>query len=285
MAAPPVPAPDSAALQPHFNTFRNVLYEAAGIFFPDANSSRLLTHVATRMKAVGQSDPQAYLALLQRGRGPSSELAAFFNQVTVNETYFFREIEQYDVLRDRVLPQLFEQRRSAGRDKVNIWSAACSSGEEAYGIAILLREHFPGELSRISVTGFDINSQVIDQARRGAYGSYSVRHCSPEQLTTHFRKEGELCQLLPEVRRLVTFQVLNMSDAHQLRLLPPPDLILCRNALIYFDKSSKAQVVANFRARIRPDGYFLLSRTESLFGIEHGFKLVNLFRVVTYRPA
>ena len=267
-------------LEGMFDAFRDFLYEAAGIYFSQRNRGRLLSHVASRMEATGNGDPRAYLALLQASRGPGSELWKFFNQVTVNETYFFREQAQYEVLRDKVLPELFERHRSG---KVNLWSAACSSGEEAYSLAILIKEAFPGKLGQVSITGFDLNSEVIEQARRGEYSEYSVRQCSPEQRRSYFRKQDRSYVLVPYIRRLVSFHVANFMDPAQIRRLPPPDLIFCRNVLIYFDRDSKSRALHNLAGVLRPGGLLFLSQTETLFGVDHPFELVHFFRVCGYR--
>ncbi len=267
-----------------FEPFQGFLYEVAGIYFPAQRRERLLTHVAARMEATGVADPGQYLANLKASRGLGSEQWAFFNQVTVNETYFFREDQQFAVFRDKILPALFAARDRERRDKLTILSAACSSGEEAYSLAILIQEAFPRETTRVGIYGVDINSEVIGQAKQGLYGDYSVRNCTPEQLTRHFQKEGSRYRIRPELQRLVTFNVANLADAADLRRLPRPDLILCRNALIYFDRDSKARVLANLAAVLRPEGYLFLSQTETLFDVAHPFELVHFFRVCGYRP-
>ncbi len=267
-------------LEGMFEAFRDFLYETAGIYFSQRNRGRLLSHVAARMQATGRNDPKGYLALLRSSRGPGGELWRFFNQVTVNETYFFREPAQYEVLRDKVLPELFGR---SGSGRVNLWSAACSSGEEAYSLAILIKEAFPGKLGQVSITGFDINSDVIEQARRGEYSEYSVRQCTPEQKRSYFRRQDRSYVLVPYIRRLVSFQVANFMEPAQIRRLPPPDIIFCRNVLIYFDKGSKSKALHNLAGVLRPGGLLFLSQTETLFGVDHPFELVHFFRVCAYR--
>jgi chemotaxis protein methyltransferase CheR len=277
------PAKITPALEGMFDAFQDFLYQTAGIYFPVQRKDRLLGHVAARMEATKRTDPAHYLSTLRTSQGIGSEQWAFFNQVTVNETYFFREEAQFAVFRDKILPRLLALAREEKRDKIQILSAACSSGEEVYSLAILVQEALPAENSRVSILGIDINSEVIDRARKGAYGEYSVRNCTPDQLKRHFEKAGPLYQLRPEVKRLVTFNVVNMADAAALRRLPRPDLVLCRNALIYFDRNSKAKVLANLAAVLRPHGYLFLSQTETLFDVEHAFEMVHFFKVYGYR--
>lgn len=279
----PLRKPINPAVDKLFEPFRSFLYEAAGIYVQDQNKDRLLAHVAARMAATGKTDPAQYLTLVRSARGPRSELWEFFNQVTVNETYFFREPQQFDVFRDRVLPQLFEKRRKDGRDKVVIWSAACSSGEEAYTLAILAKEHFPNELPYLRILGFDLNSEVVDKANRAEYGDYSVRTCTDAQKAAYFKKVGAVHQLVPYIKRLATFQVANLMEPAALRLLPRPDLILCRNALIYFDKDSKSKVLGNLSSALLPHGYLFLSLTETLFNCQHSLETVHFFKACGYR--
>lgn len=272
-----------AGLDRSFETFRSFLYEAAGIYFHDNNKERLLRHIADRMQVTGKPDPQAYLALLKTSRGPGGELAQFFNQVTVNETYFFREPGQFDILRDKIFPQLFQRRREQAKPSVTVWSAACSSGEEAYSVAILLKECFPAELATTRIVGIDINSDVVEKAKKGLYSDYSVRHCTEQQKTSYFKKTGNQYELVPYIRRLATFQVANLMEPATLRVHPRPDLILCRNVLIYFDRESKSKVLHNLAGVLLPPGYVFLSQSEALFNVDHPFELVHFFKAFAYR--
>lgn len=276
-------AATTAALDRSFEAFRSWVYETSGIYFQDRNRDRLLHHVQTRMAATGQTDPARYLALLKASPAARGERAAFFSQATVNETYFFREVELLGVLRDRVLPQLYSERLKAKRRKVVIWSAACSSGEEAYTLAILIAESLPVHLHCTSILGFDISQDVVDKARRAEYGDYAVRFCSEQQKSAFFTKSGQVYTLKPEFRDLAAFQVGNLTDLAFLKTLPKPDLILCRNVLIYFDRDSKAQVLGNLGQMLPPHGYLFLGQSETLFNVEHSLELVHFFKAFGYR--
>jgi chemotaxis protein methyltransferase CheR len=273
----------SPALDAMFEAFRSWCYEASGIYFQDRNRDRLLHHVQVRMAATGVADPLKYLALLKASPPTRGERAAFFAQATVNETYFFREVDLLGVLRDRVLPQLFSERLKAKRRKVVIWSAACSSGEEAYTLAILISECLPVQTNFTSIVGFDISPDMVEKARRAEYGDYAVRFCSEQQKAAFFTRNGPLYVLKPEFRDLAAFQVGNLTDAAFLKALPKPDLILCRNVLIYFDKNSKAQVLGNLSQCLPPHGYLFLGQSETLFNVDHSLELVHFFKAFGYR--
>ena len=280
MSAPGKFSPELTALFPEFQSF---LYEAAGIYFPLQNQERLLGHVQARMDATGKDHPRAYLTLLKASKGKGSEQWAFFNQTTVNETFFFRDDVQFAVFKDKLLPELLQLRRRNRQRKLNLLSAASSSGEEAYSLAILIQQQFPMEQNFVAITGVDINSEVIDKAQEGLYNRYSVRNCSPQQLGAYFTPEGDKYRVKPDVKQMVSFQVVNLADAGSLRGLPRPDLILCRNALIYFDKESKLKVIHAFASVLQPHGTLILGRTESLFGLDHPFDLVHFLRSCGYR--
>jgi chemotaxis protein methyltransferase CheR len=266
-----------------FEPFRSFLYESSGIYFQDRNRDRLLRHIAQRMAATGKTDPAAYLSLLKSSPSGKGEQAAFFSQVTVNETYFFREEEQFAVFRDRILPHLYDERVKQRRKNVTIWSAASSSGEEAYSLAILMMEHFPVQMHFTKILGFDISSEAVEKARKGEYAEYSMRHCSESQRAKYFSKRGNAYVIRPDLRDMVTFEVGNLTDREMLKRLPPPDLILCRNALIYFDKASKERVLVNLASVLAPHGYLFLSQTETLFAAKVPFEMVHFFRAFGYR--
>ena len=273
----------SPELMEMFPQFQAFLYDSAGIYFPLQNRERLLGHVKARMEASGKNTPSAYLSLLRSSRGRGSEQWQFFNQATVNETYFFRDEVQFTVFKDKLLPDLLQARRKNRQRKLNILSAASSSGEEAYSLAILIQDHFPMEQNFVAITGVDINSEVIGKAEQGRYNGYSVRNCTPKQLEVYFTKDGDHYQIKPDLKQMVSFRVANLADESSLRGVPRPDLILCRNALIYFDKASKMKVIHAFASVLPPHGFLILGRTESLFGADHPFELVHFFRSCGYR--
>lgn len=272
------------ALDRMFEAFRSYVYEASGIYFQDRNRDRLLHHVQARMEATGTSDPSQYLSLLKASPPGRGEKSAFFNQATVNETYFFREPDLLAVIRDRVLPQLHAGRLKARRRNVVIWSAACSSGEEAYTLAILIAESLPVHLHSTSIVGFDISAEVVEKARRAEYGDYAVRRCTEQQRASFFTRNGQSYALKPEFRDLARFEVGNLTDPAFVQALPKPDLILCRNVLIYFEQGSKALAVRNLGRTLPPHGYLFLGQAETLFNVEHSLELVHFFKVFGYRP-
>lgn len=202
--------------------------------------------------------------------------------MTTNETMWFRDGHPFDALRDLALPDLVA-RRPAGH-ALTIWSAACSTGQEPYSVAMLVREHLPQLAGRVQIIATDLSRDCIARAREGAYSQVDVdRGLSPEALARHFVPRGGMWHVRPEVRRLVTFHELNLTSPWT--VLPPAlDVVLLRNVLIYFDLPTKQRIFSGVRRALRPDGYLFVGSGENLAGITARFERTPLGRAVAYRP-
>lgn len=202
--------------------------------------------------------------------------------MTTNETSFFRDIHPYDVLKTAILPDLLRSR--ATQRVLNIWSAACSSGQEPYTIAITLREHFP-ELAnwRISILATDLSTQILDKARAGTYSQAEINRGLPAPvLVKYFQRSGLHWQIKPEIRQLVEFKSLNLIGAWP--AMPTMDVIFLRNVLIYFTPETKVKVLGSIRSRLAGDGTLFLGGAETTIGIDESFKRVNHGKTMTYHP-
>lgn len=207
------------------------------------------------------------VSLLERGTKPllAKEVA---QAMTVNETYFFRDKTPFDQLRDIVLPKLIDARSAT--KTLRIWSAACSTGQEPYSIAMLL-EDFANRLSgwRIEIVGTDLSDAILAKARNGAYSQFEIqRGLSTSQLLRHFNQLGDVWQISEKLRSRVSFRALNLLDSYI--SLGVFDIILCRNVLIYFDVPRKADVLNRLSRALAPDGFMLLGASESVLGITDG---------------
>jgi chemotaxis protein methyltransferase CheR len=201
--------------------------------------------------------------------------------MTIKETSFFRDDRPFVDLRETVLPELI--RRRAGERKLHLWCAACSTGQEPYSLALLLREHFP-ELQgwTIRLLASDLSSDALKRARLGWYSALEVgRGVPPEMLARCFRPVDDGWQVIDEVRRMVEFLPLNLIESWP--VLPLLDLVLLRNVLIYFDLATKQQVLTRVRAVLRPDGYLMLGGAETTHNIDDEFELVPLGATTVYR--
>jgi chemotaxis protein methyltransferase CheR len=179
--------------------------------------------------------------------------------MTTNETLFFRDTVPFEILRNRVLPELIAKRRAVRT--LNVWSAASSTGQEIYSVAILLRELGLDEWT-IRLLGTDLADKVLAKARSGRYLQLEVnRGVSPQVLSRYFEQDGGYWVIRPELRKMVRFERFDLRrSASSLGLF---DIVLCRNVLIYFDSSTKRKVLSNIREVMRSDAYLLLGTAES----------------------
>ncbi len=204
-----------------------------------------------------------------------------YDLLTTNETYFYREDYQLHAFRDEVLPMLAEQAK--GRRRLSVWSAGCSTGEEAYTIAILVRESGLFSGWDISVSGSDISRRCVAAARRGIYGAGSFRVMPQHLKRAHFLERESGLQVSDSIRPLCHFNQMNLLDADRARLLGRQDAVFCRNVLIYFDAQSRRRMIDLLYDRLYPGGVLLLGHSESLINLSTAFELCHLKGDLVYR--
>ena len=190
--------------------------------------------------------------------------------MTTNESFFFRDTKPFDQFRDTVLPQIMAAR--SGRKSIRIWSAACSSGQEAYSLAMLLREG-AAKLAgwNIEIVGTDISVEMLEKAKAGLYSQFEVQRGLPIQLLVkYFKKKDESWQIDPSLRGMVQFREWNLL--HDLKPLGQFDIVFCRNVLIYFDQPTKARVLDNIGKQMHEDSLLYLGGAETVLGISDRFK-------------
>lgn len=188
--------------------------------------------------------------------------------MTTNETYFFREPAQYDILQTTVLPALIDERRDTRR--MSFWSAASSSGQEAYSLAMLLLEMGLGDWN-IRILGTDLSARMLERAREGKFLQIEVNRGLPAAcLVKYFRRAGLEWQLKDEVRRMVRFESFDLRKS--MGALGPFDIVFCRNVLIYFDVESKRRILREIRGTLFKGGYLLLGGSETTLNLDEGFE-------------
>jgi chemotaxis protein methyltransferase CheR len=221
------------------------------------------------------------LVLRLRSRSNERLLGELVEAMAITETFFFRDGYPFEVLRQTVLPELVQRRADVRR--LNIWSAACSSGQEPYSVALLLRHHFP-TLSGwdVRLIASDLSAGMLERARRGRYSDLEVsRGLPPELLSGYFHRQEGGWQIRDDLRRMVEFHSLNLGGAWP--ALPPLDLVLLRNVLIYFDVPTRRQVLDQVRRVLRPDGYVVLGGAETTHNLDDGFLPVSFGQTSFYR--
>lgn len=271
----------SGLSQKAFDELRALIYDHTGIYFRDNKQYLLESQVGRRLKALDLTSYESYIELLQNGRR-NSELPALVNAITINETFFFRHPQQYEAIVDNLLPALIADQ---DRQRVRIWSAACSTGDEPYTLALLINEAKHRRFSDVQfdILGTDINTSVLEKAREGSYGSYAVRNMPDRFLKKYFHAEGDHYTLSPDVTKMVRFEHLNLTDASAVRRMHTFDIILCANVLIYFDRDTKQAVISNLYDHLRPGGYLFVGTSETLHGVSRALQPVRFNNTIAYQ--
>lgn len=213
-----------------------------------------------------QLKPADYLQKLQECRDDSPPLTFLVSGITIGETYFFRDTKQMNLLRDNILPALIRKKREINDLSLRIWSAGCSSGEEIYTIAMMLRQLLPDiQLWRLQLLGTDINTTMLKKAVSGHYSEWSMRSIPESLKKAFFVPEKGGYTLTPETRRMAVFNWLNLHDDNwpsMLNSTNAQDLILCRNVLIYFNSDSVDKLMKKMATSLVEDGYLLLGASD-----------------------
>lgn len=258
------------------------LYRQTGMQFGENKRYYIERRLADRIVATDSSNFAAYFSQLRVDPG---ERETLINAFTVNETYFYREEHQLACLSRSLLPDLITTRRPG--DKIRIWSAPCSTGEEAYSIAIWLLENWRMvDAYNVEIVGSDIDTRALQAARDGLYGERALSRLPPEVVEAYFEpSRRHRRQLISDLRESVTFTPANLVDGPGLAGQGMFDVIFCRNVLIYFDEASRLVAAKNLYDRLKPGGYLCLGHTESMTRISDQF-LVRRFEdaIVFQRP-
>lgn len=191
--------------------------------------------------------------------------------MTTNESFFFRDIKPFDLLRDEVLPPLMEAR--ASKKHMKIWCAAASSGQEPYSIAIVLKELAAAQGWKFDIVGTDISNEILDKAKNGKYTQFEVQRGMPIQLLLkYFDKKEESWEIKPEIKQMVRYKYFNLLE--KLSPLGGFDIVFCRNVLIYFDAETKGKVLEQIAQLMPADGMLFLGGAETVLGVTESFKPV-----------
>ena len=264
---------------------RDLIYEETGMYFPDEKKYYFENRFQRRMKVLGVSSFAGYFNYLKNESSRSDELHKLINELAVNETSFFRNQPQFSALQDLVLPELAQSKADIGLKRLKIWSAGCSSGEEAYTIAMIL-DTMNSDLLKdwhVEVRGTDISKRVIERAREGVYHPYAVRNVPEAYKKKYFDVTGDDYKVKDCLRKYVRFTHFNLNDDMSMVFMKGFDIVFCRNVLIYFDIESKKRVIQHFFNSLVVGGYLFIGFSESLFGISDRFKLIHFPGGMVYR--
>ncbi|HKY36208.1 MAG TPA: protein-glutamate O-methyltransferase CheR [Polyangiaceae bacterium] len=262
-------------------SFHSAVTERLGLRFDDSRLS-LLAEVLLRRLEARRMGCAPYLADLASDHDSAVELRALARELTVGETYFFRHGDQFQALREVALPE--RQAARAASRHLRLLSAGCASGEEAYSLAILVREMGIEPAFRVGIQGVDLNPEALEKAARGVYSPWALRETPPELRQRWFQGEGREYRLAPAVREAVRFEEHNLIDPSTSVVGGGSfDIIFCRNVLMYFAHEHAAAVVAQLAAALAPGGFLFLGHAETLRGLSHAFHLRHIHDAFYYQ--
>lgn len=265
------PAVDDHLAEADFAKISILIGKEVGIRLPPSKRLMVEGRLRRRLRALQLRTFAEYCDYMFRNDGLKKELPFLINVVTTNKTDFFREPEHFDLMRSRMVPELLERRAGERSPTLKIWSAASSTGAEAYTCAMVLADMLGRTNAfRFSILGTDISTDVIDHARRAVYPAEQIVPV-PQELQSRYlmwsrrNVQRPEVRIVPEMRRLVQFHRLNLMD-EKYPFDRDVDIILLRNVLIYFDKTDQAKVINRLVGHLRPGGYLLLGHSESMIG-------------------
>ncbi|PMP65320.1 MAG: chemotaxis protein CheR [Thermodesulfobacterium geofontis] len=245
-----------------FEFFTALLERLSGISYATGKEYLIESRLNELALSLGYKDiNELYQSIVKRGADVKL-LNEIIDALTTNETYFFRDHHPFETLRTHIFPELFKKREAEKR--INIWSAACSTGQEPYSIAMILLEHFPRYLQtyKVSILATDISKKCLEKAEKGIYNQIEINRGLPiAYLVKYFKQDGAHWYIDERVKRLVRFQKLNLLES-SMKLYEKFDLILCRYVLIYFSEEIKKKVLIDLWNLLNPGGYLLLGATE-----------------------
>ncbi|WP_395671792.1 CheR family methyltransferase [Phenylobacterium sp.] len=272
------------ALSPEdLQRFCEYLYRRTGLTFSESKRYYIDRRVGERMAATGETTFVGYFAWL---RSHQDELEAVTNAFTVNETYFYREAHQFECLSEALLPEII--RGKGPGDRIRIWSSPCSTGEEAYSIAIWLLENWRlVDAYNIEIVGSDIDTRALTAAKIGDYGERALSRMPGDVVERYFHgRNGSSRRIIDDLRESVTFAPVNLIDRASALSQGRFEVIFCRNMLIYFDDAARRTSAENLFDALTPGGFLCLGHSESMGRIDDRFEVRRFPKAVVYqRPA
>ena len=267
--------------QGDYEAFQHFLQNACGIMLGAGKEYLVSSRLGGLMRHYNIATVGELLNQLSHGRNPNLK-TGIIDAMTTNETFWFRDMAHFNLLQRRILPELSDR----PGQRIRIWSAACSSGQEPYNISMVAEDFQASNRGRFNgmteIVATDISKRMLDDARRGVYcGLSASRGLSIEQSKRYFIQNGECLEVRPEVKRRVSFRSANLTQGYE--LLGRFDIIFCRNVLIYFSRTQKQDILTRMARILNPGGYLLLGSTESLSGHSNQFEMISESGGIVYR--
>jgi len=258
---------------------RTVVHAAAAIVIEPSKRYLIESRLGPLARLDGMTIPELIAAARRDPLGRHHR--DIVEAMTTNETSWYRDVHPFDALRTHVLPRLVERRRN--ERALTIWSAACSTGQEPYSIAMLIRDEFP-ELANwnVRIVATDLSRAAVARAEQGVYSQLEVNRGLPaRQLATHFTRDGACWTISPVIRSMVRFGVANLIGPWP--SMPPADVVMLRNVMIYFDVATKRRLLDRLHGAMRPDGYLFLGNAETTMNLDDRYQRVEPSRAGCYQ--
>lgn len=268
-----------------FEKWRQFIYKSCGIYFQDNKKYLLESRLLKRLNVLKINSYEEYFNYINIGPRKSREMQELFEAITINETYFFRNQPQQDALIQKIIPELIQAKYNSPSKKIRIWSAASSSGEEAYSIAMVINEfikpRFP--MFAFEIVGTDISKEMLEKARNGLYNDYAIKNLPINFLKKYFSRTARGFEISNEIKKYASFMELNLYDDFKMKTMTNFDVIICANVLIYFDVKSKIKVVNHLYNNLNKGGYLFIGYSETLHGISQAFKITSFPKTIGYK--
>ncbi len=264
-----------------FERFREYFYRKTGIYFSDSKRYFVDKRLVERIKETGHKDFRSYFTHIRFDR-TGKEFQELINLMTVNETYFFREEYQFKCMVEEVLPEILDRKTDG---LIRIWSVPCSTGEEPYSIAIYLLEYWDyiDEVD-VEIIASDIDTNVLEKAKKGIYGKRSVKNIPKSILQKYFvTLNNNKYQIISDIRDVIEFKKINVCNILETKKMRNFDIIFCRNLLIYFDDTSRLKVATSFYDSLNLGGFIFLGHSESMSRICSLFKVRKFKHCIAYQ--
>ena len=253
-----------------FKLLSSLINEFCGLYYDSSKKFLLESRLSVRLKALNFRTFKEYYYYLKYDSKKNAEYDAIIDILTTNETYFFRETGQIKILVDEIIPELLKTNKRS----IKIWSAASSSGEEPYTIAMeLCEKNFDKMGLNIEIIATDISLRVLEQAKYGVYSQFSFRSTNQMYLNKYFIKDGLKYRINDSIKKMVKFERFNLLDTFAYSKYTNIDVIFCRNVLIYFEDAIKKKVVDSLHKCLKQNGVLFLGHSESLFKFSVAFEL------------
>jgi chemotaxis protein methyltransferase CheR len=274
-AAAADPQREFAFSKSDFEFLAALAYQRAGISLSDSKRNLVYGRLSRRLRALGLTSFGEYREYLEGGDG--SEIERFINSISTNHTKFFREAHHFEHFRTSLMQTFAQQDQKRALRRLRVWSAGCSTGEEPYTIALVLRREI-ADMARqdVKILATDIDTDVLAKASRGEFSAEALDNV-PDPFCRYFQPEeesdGATVKVAQEVRSLITFRPLNLVETWPMK--GPFDVIFCRNVMIYFDAPTKSKLIERFIRLIKPGGFLYIGHSESLLGSHPGLCLMG----------